>query len=50
MKLNPRALALLAATVASAIYGINHTIAKGLMPDVIEPFGFIFLRISGAAI
>jgi len=50
MKLNPRALALLAATVASAIYGVNHTIAKGLMPDVIEPFGFIFLRISGAAI
>ncbi len=50
MKLNPRALALLAATVASAIYGINHTIAKGLMPEIIEPFGFIFLRISGAAI
>ena len=48
--MNPRALALLAATVASAIYGVNHTIAKGLMPDVIEPFGFIFLRISGAAI
>ena len=47
--MNPRALALLAATAASAIYGINHTIAKGLMPNVIEPFGFIFLRISGAA-
>lgn len=48
--MNPRALALLAATAASAIYGINHTIAKNLMPDVIQPFGFIFLRISGATV
>ena len=48
--MNKRALALLAATAASVIYGINHTIAKGLMPDVIEPYGFIFLRISGAAL
>lgn len=45
-----RALALLAATAASAIYGINHTIAKGLMPDVIGPYGFIVLRVTGAAI
>ncbi len=48
--MNPRALALLAATVASAIYGVNHTIAKGLMPDVIQPYGFILLRVSGAAV
>lgn len=48
--MNSRALALLAATAASAIYGINHTIAKGLMPDVIGPFGFILLRVSGAAV
>jgi len=47
---NKRALALLAATTASFIYGINHTIAKGLMPDVINPFGFILLRVSGAAL
>ncbi len=46
--MNKRVLALLAATAASVIYGVNHTIAKGLMPDVIEPYGFIFLRISGA--
>jgi drug/metabolite transporter (DMT)-like permease len=44
----PRIFALLAATTASTIYGINHTIAKGLMPDVIQPFGFILLRVSGA--
>lgn len=48
--MNARALALLAATAASAIYGANHTIAKGLMPDVIGPFGFIILRVVGAAI
>ncbi len=48
--MNSRALALLAAFAASAIYGINHTIAKGLMPDVIGPFGFILLRVSGAAV
>lgn len=48
--MNARALALLAATGASAIYGANHTIAKGLMPDVISPYGFILLRVFGAAI
>jgi drug/metabolite transporter (DMT)-like permease len=48
--LNPRILALLAATAASAIYGINHTIAKGLMPDVIGSYGFILLRVSGATL
>jgi len=48
--MNQRALALLAATAASAIYGANHTIAKGLMPEVIGPFGFIVLRVCGAAL
>ncbi|HBL80352.1 MAG TPA: EamA family transporter [Aequorivita sp.] len=47
---NQRIFALLAATTASTIYGINHGIAKGLMPDVIQPFGFILLRVSGAAL
>ncbi len=48
--MNARALALLAATGASAIYGANHTIAKGLMPDIISPYGFILLRVFGAAV
>lgn len=48
--MKPRILALIAAFSASFIYGVNHTIAKGLMPKVIEPFGFILLRVSGAAI
>lgn len=48
--MNKRLLAILAATGASTIYGINHTVAKGLMPTYIEPFGFILLRVSGAAL
>jgi len=45
-----RTLALMAATAAGVIYGINHTIAKGLMPQIIEPHGFILLRVIGAAV
>ena len=48
--MNARALALLAATAASTIYAINHTLAKGLMPNVIGSYGFIVLRVLGAAI
>ncbi|MCH7524322.1 MAG: DMT family transporter [Bacteroidetes bacterium] len=48
--MNNRTLALLAALVATTIYGLNHTIAKGLMPVYIKPFGFIFARVLGAAI
>ena len=45
-----RTLALLAALIATTIYGLNHTIAKGLMPVYIKPFGFIFVRVLGASI
>ncbi|WP_149273246.1 DMT family transporter [Pareuzebyella sediminis] len=45
-----RALAILAALGATAIYGLNHTIAKGVMPDYVQPYGFIMLRVIGAAI
>ena len=48
--MDKRLLAILAATGASAIYGLNHTIAKGVMPAHIEAFGFIMLRVLGAAI
>ncbi len=44
-----RALAFLAAFAATTIYGLNHTIAKGVMPNYVGPFGFIFLRVTGAA-
>ena len=43
-------MALLAATATETIYGVNHTVAKGLMPHVIQPYGFILLRVGGAAI
>jgi drug/metabolite transporter (DMT)-like permease len=48
--MNGRDLAVLSATLASAIYGLNHTIAKGLMPSIISPYGFILLRVLGASI
>ena len=47
--MNKRVLALAAATGAGTIYGINHTLAKGVMPQFISPFGFILLRVLGAA-
>jgi drug/metabolite transporter (DMT)-like permease len=40
----------LAALGATTIYGINHTIAKGVMPTYVKPFGFIFLRLFGATL
>lgn len=40
----------MAAFGATTIYGLNHTIAKGVMPHYVGPFGFIFLRVSGAAL
>lgn len=45
-----RLIAILAATATETIYGVNHTIAKGLMPNVIQPFGFIVVRVGGAAV
>lgn len=35
---------------ANIIYGLNYSIAKDLMPDFIQPFGFIFCRVSGALV
>ncbi|MCY4216061.1 MAG: DMT family transporter [Flavobacteriaceae bacterium] len=43
-------LALLAAFTATLIYGINHTVAKEVMPHYVGGFGFIFLRIAGATL
>ena len=34
----------------NALYGINHVIAKGVMPDYLTPSVFIFLRASGAVL
>lgn len=43
-----RPLALLALFVVNLIYGVNYVVAKGLMPEVIGPSGFILLRAFGA--
>lgn len=40
----------LAVLGANLIYGVNYVVAKGIMPEYLEPRAIIFLRISGAAI
>ncbi|PDH50902.1 MAG: EamA family transporter [Cryomorphaceae bacterium MED-G14] len=42
--------ALGAATLATTIYGINHTVAKSVMPIYIGSLGFVLLRVLGATI
>lgn len=39
-------LAHLAVLAANIIYGVNFTVAKGVMPAYILPSGFIFVRVS----
>ncbi|GAB1308676.1 DMT family transporter [Urechidicola sp. KH5] len=46
--MNSRLFALLAAFIATFIYGINYTIAKDVMPSYVKPYGFIIIRILGA--
>ena len=48
--MSKRTLAILAAIGATTIYGINHTIAKGVMPTYVQPFGVSMLRVIGAVI
>ena len=43
-------LPLLAASVATTIYGLNHTIAKMVMPIYIGSLGLVLLRVLGATI
>ena len=47
--MSKRALAILAAIGATTIYGLNHTIAKGVMPNYVGAFGFVMLRVIGTA-
>ncbi len=41
-------MAHLAVLTANVIYGVNFTIAKGVMPEHLEPLGFTALRVIGA--
>jgi drug/metabolite transporter (DMT)-like permease len=45
-----KVLALVAALIATTIYGLNHTIAKVVMPNYIGGFGFVQLRLLGAGL
>ncbi|MBI1287669.1 MAG: EamA family transporter [Flavobacteriales bacterium] len=46
--MNKQLIAHVALIGAQLIYGANYTIAKEVMPDYIQPFGFILLRCLGA--
>ncbi|MGB2458142.1 MAG: EamA family transporter, partial [Flavobacteriales bacterium] len=48
--MNKRLFAHLALFAANLIYGINYTVAKEVMPDYIEPLGFILVRVTGAVV
>ncbi|MFD0992759.1 DMT family transporter [Tenacibaculum geojense] len=48
--MNHRILALITTSIATIIYGVTFTVAKEVMPQYIKPFGFILLRVLGAAI
>lgn len=43
-------LAHLAVLLANLIYGINYSVAKGVMPDYVGPLGFIVVRVAGALV
>lgn len=47
--MSKRTLAILSAIGATIIYGLNHTIAKGVMPNYVGSYGFVVLRVIGAA-
>ena len=47
--MDKRIPALLSALGATTIYGLNHTIAKVIMPEYIGAFGLVLLRVIGAA-
>ncbi len=46
--MSQRAAAHLALFLVNFIYGVNYVVAKGLMPDVVGPSGFIVVRVLGA--
>lgn len=48
--MNNRYLGLIAALIATSIFGFNHTIAKELMPEFISPTALLYARVLGAAI
>lgn len=48
--MNSKSLALIAATIVAIIYGVTFTIAKDVMPQYVQAFGFITIRVGGATL
>lgn len=48
--MSKRTLAHIALLTVNVIYAANYLVAKGIMPDFIQPSGFIFYRVSGALV
>ncbi len=48
--LSNKQIAFFCGLAATSIYGLNHTIAKEVMPYYIQPAGFILLRVISACI
>jgi len=48
--MSKRSWALFAATLVSIIYGLTFTVAKDVMPEFVEAFGFIVMRVGGSVV
>ncbi|HEU0137387.1 MAG TPA: DMT family transporter [Flavobacterium sp.] len=48
--MSKRTIALFGATLVSLIYGVTFTIAKDVMPQYIDAYGFIVLRVGGSVL
>jgi drug/metabolite transporter (DMT)-like permease len=48
--MSKRTLALIGATCVSIIYGMTFTIAKDVMPQYIDAYGFILMRVAGTVV
>ncbi|HQK38795.1 EamA family transporter [Flavobacterium alvei] len=48
--MSKKTLALITATIVSIIYGMTFTIAKDVMPQYVDAYGFIIMRVGGASI
>lgn len=48
--MSKRTLALFAATFVSILYGMTFTIAKDIMPNYIDAYGLIVIRVGGATL
>ena len=49
-QMSPILRAHIALFVVNLIYGANYIIAKGVMPDYVDPSGFILMRVTGAVL